>query len=372
MAFDSVFQGPPQDVAAPGTSQSPSLGVDVVNKELYISSGQGWEELGNPTSGIGNALPTIGSLGESFILTSSVLQPAGTYYWNGIKWINQLMPNMAIAKFTLSSTPVGQNIIEPVWSDYLYNPIFSFNNGSSSAWLYTKGRGLKLQNFQFISGAIQAANPTTGNLGTGFAVGDQFSIDPTLGIGGSNALGVVTAIGVGGIVSTVSFSPQNGGNPDQFWPIQGEIAATAITGIGVGLKIDITQVGLYAYGVQAPSGSDTYLAFPDVASVQYFNMGSSRFVSADFSQMSSLILIDMTGSQLKSLFINYTNLLYPQFESNQLSSEIINSILAGCVSAGLLNGQALLGGQTPPAPPTGQGITDVLTLIGRGWDIETD
>lgn len=45
MAFDSVFQGPPSDTAAPGTRQSPSLGVDVTNRELYISSGQGWQEL---------------------------------------------------------------------------------------------------------------------------------------------------------------------------------------------------------------------------------------------------------------------------------------------------------------------------------------
>jgi len=45
MAFDNIFQGPPEDTVAPGTPQSPSLGVDVVNNELYISSGNGWEEL---------------------------------------------------------------------------------------------------------------------------------------------------------------------------------------------------------------------------------------------------------------------------------------------------------------------------------------
>lgn len=54
MAFDKVFQGDPtvQDVAAPGSHQSPSFGVDVVNKELYISAGNGWEVVsvgsGNP------------------------------------------------------------------------------------------------------------------------------------------------------------------------------------------------------------------------------------------------------------------------------------------------------------------------------------
>jgi hypothetical protein len=53
MAFDSVFHGPPSDVAAPGTKQSPSLGVDVTNKELYISSGSGWEELLSGGTGAG-------------------------------------------------------------------------------------------------------------------------------------------------------------------------------------------------------------------------------------------------------------------------------------------------------------------------------
>jgi hypothetical protein len=28
--------------------------------------------------------------------------------------------------------------------------------------------------------------------------------------------------------------------------------------------------------------------------------------------------------------------------------------------------------QTPPAPPTGQGINDKATLISRGWGISTD
>jgi hypothetical protein len=61
MAFDRVFQGPPSDTAAPGTAQSPSLGVDVVNKELYVSSGQGWEEL-SPGGGGGTPGGTDGQL----------------------------------------------------------------------------------------------------------------------------------------------------------------------------------------------------------------------------------------------------------------------------------------------------------------------
>ena len=62
MAFDSVFQGPPSDVAAPGTAQSPSLGVDVTNKELYISSGNGWEEISSGGSGTISGSGTTGSI----------------------------------------------------------------------------------------------------------------------------------------------------------------------------------------------------------------------------------------------------------------------------------------------------------------------
>jgi len=45
MAFDRVFQGPPSDTAAPGTAQSPSFGIDVVNSNLYFSAGEGWQEI---------------------------------------------------------------------------------------------------------------------------------------------------------------------------------------------------------------------------------------------------------------------------------------------------------------------------------------
>jgi len=49
MAFDKIFQGTPgasAPVDAPGTLQSPALGIDVVNNELYVSAGKGWQELG--------------------------------------------------------------------------------------------------------------------------------------------------------------------------------------------------------------------------------------------------------------------------------------------------------------------------------------
>ena len=71
MAFDSVFQGPPADVAAPGTAQSPSLGIDVTNKELYMSAGNGWEEISVPGTGTITGAGTAGFI-PKFSTSSSV------------------------------------------------------------------------------------------------------------------------------------------------------------------------------------------------------------------------------------------------------------------------------------------------------------
>jgi hypothetical protein len=48
MAFDKVFAGAPtSNITAPGTALSPMFGLDVTNKQLYVSSGQGWQLLDN-------------------------------------------------------------------------------------------------------------------------------------------------------------------------------------------------------------------------------------------------------------------------------------------------------------------------------------
>ena len=62
MAFDKIFQGTPgasAPVDAPGTLQSPALGIDVVNNELYVSAGNGWQELGAGGGGGGNLSGTL-------------------------------------------------------------------------------------------------------------------------------------------------------------------------------------------------------------------------------------------------------------------------------------------------------------------------
>lgn len=61
-----------------------------------------------------------------------------------------------------------------------------------------------------------------------------------------------------------------------------------------------------------------------------------------------------------------------EFQNNLFSTQKVNEILGKLVNNGLTGGRINISGQTPAAPPTGQGITDKATLISRGWTVTTD
>lgn len=318
-------------------------------------------------------LPSMPAIGMTAILTSSAVQPAGAYYWNGTRWINLAMPNMGILRFTVDAFPAGFSTVTPEFSDTLVSTTFTTNQFAPNAYMYSPARGLKLLNFNLTQGSIYTAAPTLLNAGTGFAVGDQIHLPgPVTDQGTGQAIGVITSIGDGGSVTGVSFEPQDGGNPDQGWTAQTGIAAIAITGAGIDLQVDITTVGVYTFPVSVPSGSTSYMAFPDIEGVQYINITESRLVSADMSQLNALVLCDLSFNELTSISFDATAMLYPQFNNNNLSSASVNAILRQLVLAGLSNGGLVLVDQTPSAPPTGQGILDVAILQGRGWTVETD
>lgn len=67
-----------------------------------------------------------------------------------------------------------------------------------------------------------------------------------------------------------------------------------------------------------------------------------------------------------------TNINGMEIDVNQLSSTQINKVLNDLVNNGLTGGFVTMSDQTPPAPPTGQGITDKATLIAMGWTVNTD
>jgi hypothetical protein len=84
------------------------------------------------------------------------------------------------------------------------------------------------------TGSIAAISPTSASAGTGYVVGDSFSI--TGEIGASGATGTVTAVGTGGAVTGVSLTA---GGTGYFGPAI-DIATTG--GTGTGLEVNINSV----------------------------------------------------------------------------------------------------------------------------------
>ena len=96
--------------------------------------------------------------------------------------------------------------------------------------------------------------------------------------------------------------------------------------------------------------------------------------------------IDLSGLTLLSYFSFVDNLIYNQsiniagllslifinMSNGSLTTLDINAILAACVSNGYTSTTIVLNGQTPPAPPSGQGITDKAALILAGCSVTTD
>jgi hypothetical protein len=65
--------------------------------------------------------------------------------------------------------------------------------------------------------------------------------------------------------------------------------------------------------------------------------------------------------------------IHTYFDNNALPSSQINTLLTKLLTIPPLSGKYIsLSGQTPPAPPTGQGVTDKATLISNGNSVYTD
>ena len=70
--------------------------------------------------------------------------------------------------------------------------------------------------------------------------------------------------------------------------------------------------------------------------------------------------------------VGLTHLTDLDLSNNLLSSAYINKILNDLVFNSLSNGTLNLSGQMPPAPPTGQGLLDLAVLHLRGWTTSVD
>ena len=97
--------------------------------------------------------------------------------------------------------------------------------------------------------------------------------------------------------------------------------------------------------------------------------------SLNFSSLASCSYIEIQYSpSLTSLsFPSLTNNSNLKLNGNALTSNTVNSLLNKFLTVAPASGKNInLFGQTPPAPPTGQGIIDKQTLIAAGNQVETD
>lgn len=85
--------------------------------------------------------------------------------------------------------------------------------------------------------AVQTITPTTAEGGTGYVVGDTFLIVQT---GGSLAVGKVDVVGTGGVVTAAEIVQ---GQQGTGYAVATALPTTAITGVGVGLEINILAIG---------------------------------------------------------------------------------------------------------------------------------
>ena len=126
--------------------------------------------------------------------------------------------------------------------------------------------------------------------------------------------------------------------------------------------------------------------FQSLKSVNSLSLYSSAIASVSFPALTSAgrIQIDnnpnLASIQLQNLSVlleqndPYTEETYFTFFNNKLPTSQINSLLNKLVNLtpAVTGAYIRLNGQTPLAPPTGQGLTDRATLISRGNTVETD
>jgi hypothetical protein len=126
----------------------------------------------------------------------------------------------------------------------------------------------------------------------------------------------------------------------------------------------------------------TQLTFPALTTFVAINvLGSPNLTNISFPSLTSagqiLISNNPQLNQVDLPVLNQINVVpgstYLQFAYNAFSSESINYLLNKLLSATPLTGKyIILQNQTPPAPPTGQGILDKQTLLDLGNSVTTD
>lgn len=182
------------------------------------------------------------------------------------------------------------------------------------------------------------------------------------------------------------YTPEN-----PFVGVQGSIDFSYV--IGFTFKVDNTSgnAGIASNGSQyyGISNFEMFIDWGDGSALQYYPPNVVQEILHTFTSNSifnvtgyvkdltniSNILSNSDKGNFLMLEVDYSklvNLGYIDIIQNKLPSTQINKLLSELVANGLFSGTLYVSTQTPPAPPTGQGLIDKDTLISRGWTVTTD
>lgn len=185
------------------------------------------------------------------------------------------------------------------------------------------------------TGFYNSANPFVGVQGSidfSYVLGFTFKVDNSAGNAGDP-----TGAQIGGVLNFEMIIDWGDGSALQYYPanIYNDINHTfASNGI-----FDVT-----AY-------------VKDPTNINYIDSTSDK---------GNFLMLEVDYSRL-------TTLSFAALYNNKLPSTQVNKLLSELVANGINNGTLLINYQTPPAPPTGQGLIDKDTLVNdRGWTVTTD
>jgi hypothetical protein len=162
-------------------------------------------------------------------------------------------------------------------------------------------------------------------------------------------------------------------------------------------SVDLSNLEWGGEEIQISDGMISSLNIPKLETVVKLSIGGSSLTSINVSSLktcnyvsigaTSITTIDLSNLLVSSSIyltenfsltsINISGLSsFSEFNvyENSLSSEAINGLLAHfvAITPSSTGKNINLYGQTPSAPPTGQGITDKSTLIANGNTVNTD
>ncbi len=149
---------------------------------------------------------------------------------------------------------------------------------------------------------------------------------------------------------------------------------TALTSISLPLA---TTLPYTASGTISNNQSLTTISIPSYSSFYYlFVENNAALTSLSFPGLAGVSWQFNVKNNANLTAVNIDQMATPtqsfDFSRNKLPSSQVNYLLHRWVLLGTTSGNGITLNQLPPAPPTGQGITDKATLISNGDFVGTD